>query len=260
MEYYRSHWVAIEPERLARYDALFQWMPQMEPLLEGLALAEGQRVVDYGCGPGWAALELARRIGDTGRVVAGDINEEFLVLGKQHAEEAGLSERIEWCHVTDDRLPVRDGSIDRVFCKNVLEYVPSIEETLGEFRRALKPGGIARLVDSDWDLLMVEPLGSQRVGELLASARHAYNDAQAGRHLYGAAQRAGFTDVHVQVVPFTDTVGLSRIVLLNLIGYAVERGYPQAEGKRMLEDVDRAVERRELLGVLPQFVVTAVAP
>ena len=61
MDYYRSHRVSIEPERLARYDQLLQWMPQMEGLLEGLELAEGQQVIDYGCGPGWVALELARR-------------------------------------------------------------------------------------------------------------------------------------------------------------------------------------------------------
>src|SRR3990172_3811908 len=28
MDYYRSHWVSIEPERLARYDQLLQWMPR----------------------------------------------------------------------------------------------------------------------------------------------------------------------------------------------------------------------------------------
>ena len=260
MDFYRSHWENIEPERLARYDQFLQWTPQMEPLLDSFGLGQGQCVVDYGCGPGWVTLELARRAGTSGRVIACDLNQELLALGEQHAAEAGLSQRIEWRHVADDRVPLPDASADRVFCKNVLEYVPSIDETMREFRRVLKPGGIARLVDSDWDLLVVEPLGSERVESLLAHARHAYNDAQAGRHLYGAARRAGFAEVKVRVGAAADTEGYLRTMLQNVAGYAVAAGYPQAEADALLEDLDRAIESNELLILLPQFIVTAVAP
>jgi len=260
MAFYRSHWMEIEPQRLERYDLFFQWTPQLERLLEGLELGDGQCVVDYGCGPGWVALELARRVGATGRVVACDINRDFLALAEQHAAEAGVGERIEWRHIPDDRVPLPDASADRVFCKNVLEYVPSIDETVAEFRRVLKPGGLARLVDSDWDLLVVEPLGAERVAALLAHARHAYNDAQAGRHLYSAARRAGFAEVNVRVGTNADTEGYLRPVLHNIAGYAVVAGYPQAEADRLLADLDRATESRELLILLPQFIVTAVAP
>lgn len=44
-----------------------------------------------------------------------------------------------------------------------------------------------------------------------------------------------------------------------MAGYATAAGYPQAEADRLLEDVDRAAASKELLILLPQFIVTATA-
>jgi len=80
LEYYRSHWVNIDPQRLATYDQMFQWTPMHEVLIQDLRLDEYECVVDYGCGPGWVSLELAKRMGEGSRVVACDINKEILSL------------------------------------------------------------------------------------------------------------------------------------------------------------------------------------
>ncbi|HWO93804.1 MAG TPA: methyltransferase domain-containing protein [Dehalococcoidia bacterium] len=259
-EYYRSHWVTIEDERLARYDLMFRWGPHLDPLFDGFDVGEGMSVADYGCGPGWVAIEMARRVGPSGRVYGCDLNQTFLSVAAQHGEEAGVADVVEWRHVADDRVPLPDRSVDRVFCKNVLEYVPSIDSTLAEFRRVLKPGGLMRLVDSDWDMIVIEPLGAQRTDELMRYARHAYNDAQAGRHLYGAARRVGFDEVQVRVTVNADTQGNIRVVLSNILGYAVAGGLAEAEAQRMAAEIDAAIERREFMALLPQFIVTAVAP
>jgi ubiquinone/menaquinone biosynthesis C-methylase UbiE len=258
-DYYRSHWEEIEPDRAARYDEMLQWAPHMEPLLAGFPLADGMSVLDYGCGPGWVSLELARRVAPNGSVLACDLNAEMLALGRRHAAEAGLDQRLTWAQVTDDRVPATGASLDRVHCKNVLEYVPSIDDLLSEFKRVLKPGGLMRLIDSDWGLLTVEPIGAERLGEMMAAASHAYNDAHAGRHLYGAARRAGFQDVKVQVLAGPDTQGRLRPVLQNMAGYAALNGYPKDKSDALLADFDQAVERGEALTLLPQFVVTATA-
>lgn len=259
-DYYRSHWEAIEPERLAVYDQIFQWSPRLDPLLAGLDIAEGMVVVDYGCGPGWVTLEMARRAGASGRAVGCDLNTEFLARAAAHAQESGLAGRVTWHNVTDDRIPLPGGSADRVFCKNVLEYVPSIDAIVAEFRRVLRPGGIMRLVDSDWDMLLIEPIGEERTRELMRHARRAYNDAQAGRHLYGAARRAGFAEVEVAVAATPDTQGGILPVLMNIAGYATGGGYPKEEATRLLADVNAAKDNGELLVMLPQFIITAKAP
>ncbi|MFT4714297.1 MAG: ubiquinone/menaquinone biosynthesis C-methylase UbiE [Candidatus Azotimanducaceae bacterium] len=66
--FYQDHWREIEAERLARYEEMFVFRPQHEALLKPLQLEAGLSIADYGCGPGFLAMELARRVGATGRV------------------------------------------------------------------------------------------------------------------------------------------------------------------------------------------------
>ncbi len=261
MEYYRSHWVNIDSQRLATYDQMFQWTPKHELLIEDLRLGEYECAVDYGCGPGWVSLELAKRMGEGGRVVACDINKEFLSLAKQHVADAGLEDRIQWKHVTDDRIPTPDSSADLALCKNVLEYVDSADEMLSEFFRVLKPGGILRMLESDWDLLVVEPIGSERLCEMLQYAKHAFSDPQIGRKLYGLAKRVGYTNINVEMVPVVDTEGfLVKLTLENFIKYAIDGGYPPEKGKQFVDDLHSSLQKKELLIVLPLFMVTGIVP
>src|SRR5262245_30898684 len=112
--YYRDHWVSVEPERIDAYEEMFRWRPQLEPLLAGARLAPGLTVVDYGCGPGHLAVELARRVGPTGRVLALDLNAEFLKRTSERAAGEGVAERVTALPVIDDVLPLEPGSVDRV--------------------------------------------------------------------------------------------------------------------------------------------------
>jgi ubiquinone/menaquinone biosynthesis C-methylase UbiE len=261
LDYYRSHWVNIDAQRLATYDEMFQWTPLHDALIQDLPLDEFECSVDYGCGPGWVSLELADRMGDGSRVVACDINQEFLALGKQHAAERSLENRIQWCHVTEDQVPIPDNSADFGLCKNVLGYVDSLDKMLTEFFRVLKQGGILRMLEPDWDLLVVEPLGSERLGEMLQYAKHAFSDPQVGRNLYGSAQRVGYTNIDVKVIPAVDTLGfLVKLTLENFIQYAIDGGCPPEKGKQYLADLHTALQNNELLIVLPLFMVTGTVP
>src|SRR5438093_4319142 len=148
--YYRDHWLTIEPDRFEAYDQMFRWRPEMDALLTPAGLASGQTVLDYGCGPGWMAIELARRVGSEGRVHAVDVNDAFLTRAREHAGAEGVVERIDFHRLTDDRIPVRDVSLDCVISKNVFEYVANLHETLLEIRRVLRAGGRLHVIDSDW--------------------------------------------------------------------------------------------------------------
>lgn len=254
--FYRDHWVEIDPERLEAYEEMFSWRPQLEPLLAPAELAAGQVVIDYGCGPGGLSVELARRVGD-GHVHAVDLNEEFVERARKRAAQEGVSERVTVHHVRDDRIPLPDASVDRVVCKNVLEYVEDPTGVLAEFRRVLRPGGRAHVIDSDWGLLAVEPIGPERLGELFTAASVAYRTPLIGRKLYGAFRGAGYDEVSVQVVTPADTAGWLAPVVVNMAGYARSSGLMEpARIDRLLEDLRRAVDEGTYLLVLPQFLVT----
>ena len=260
MDYYRSHWVHVDSKRLKAYDEGFKWSPMLEPLLQGLSLEEADLVVDYGCAMGHVTLEMARRMKPDARAMGCDINKDMLALAEKHASDAGLAERVRWSHTTSDQVPLEDGAADLVFCKNTLIYL-ELDDALQEFRRVLKPGGTARLVDVDWDMAALEPIGWERYGEILDYARHAFKDGRTARRMYGAARRAGFSEVSVSVTAVADTQGFFiPLSLDNLVIYALDGGYPRKKGERFLEDTRKALERLEYLMVVPVFVVTAGAP
>jgi ubiquinone/menaquinone biosynthesis C-methylase UbiE len=255
--YYRDHWLEVEPERVGAYEEMFRWRPQMEPLLAPAALAPGQVVVDYGCGPGQLAVELARRVGEGGRVHAIDLNDLFLRRTRERASAEGLGERIAVHRIEKDHVPLSDDSADRVICKNVLEYVDDPAATLAQFRAVLRPGGLAHAIDSDWGMLVVEPLGPERIAELLAAARHAYRTPLVGRRLYGLFRAAGFRDVRVQILSGADTRGHMAPVVLHLAHYARAAGrLPAARLDALAADLRAALDAGTFLLVLPQFLVT----
>lgn len=59
--------------------------------------------------------------------------------------------------------------VDRAICKNVLEYVDDPVESLRDFRRVLRAGGMVHAIDTDWGMLAAEPIESGRLPETVIS-------------------------------------------------------------------------------------------
>ncbi|UCF85770.1 MAG: 3-demethylubiquinone-9 3-O-methyltransferase [Desulfobacteraceae bacterium] len=97
---------------------------------------EDVKVLDVGCGGGYACEFLARR----GAVVFGtDIMAEAIQQARDHAAQENLE--IEYHPCTPERLPFNDQTMDAVTCVDVLEHIPNKAQTLCEIYRVLKPGG-----------------------------------------------------------------------------------------------------------------------
>ena len=255
--YYRDHWVDIKPERMSRYEAMFQWREGHDALIAPAGVSPGHIVADYGCGPGGLAVELARRVGDHGKVIGLDINAEFLDKTRALAASSGLADRVETRVIENDLIPLADQSVDRVLCKNVLEYVPDPEQTIAEFHRVLRPGGIAHVSDSDWGAVIFEP-SAERFARIMSAAAVAFRTPLIGRKLYGMFRRAGFRDIQVRVLASADTSGALRPVLTNMASYARLSGQvEETEIAAFLADIDRALEEQSYFALLPQFLVTA---
>ncbi|HBC52749.1 MAG TPA: hypothetical protein DCZ06_00665 [Alphaproteobacteria bacterium] len=255
--YYRDHWVEVEQERVDAYQELFKWRPEMDPLLAPADIQEGHIVVDYGCGPGGLSLELARRVGAGGLVHGIDLNAQFIKLAVQYLAEEGFAERTQFHHVSDDRIPLPDQSVDRLICKNVLEYVPDVSATIAEFRRVVKPGGKVHILDSDWGMLVVEPLGHEKLAELFAAAEHAYHTPRIGRILYSEMKKAGYADVAVKILASADTRGRSALVLHNMVNYAKTGGdIDPARADALYAEIRQSIKEGTFMMILPQFLVT----
>ncbi len=142
-----------------------------------------------------------------------------------------------------------------------MTYVPSIDEALTEFRRVLKPGGIAHMIDNDWDLFAVDPCEPEMFKSMMEHTKQLWCNPQAGRHLYGAARRAGFKDVQVSMFPIIDTEGLAfEIPLKACAEFAIEGGFPSEKADQFVVDCQEALVKQELVIIMPWFIISGTAP
>jgi ubiquinone/menaquinone biosynthesis C-methylase UbiE len=103
----------------------------------GFAFSGDEQVLDAGCGNGGVARILRDRARE---VVAVDV-ERF----DNWRDEPGLS-----FHVADaEGLPFAGGSFDVVHSKDSLHHMDRPERALVEYRRVLKPGGTALIVEAN---------------------------------------------------------------------------------------------------------------
>jgi ubiquinone/menaquinone biosynthesis C-methylase UbiE len=256
--YHKDHWVDIEPERLDRYEAMFRLDDRRaDVLLAPVGVVPGEVVVDFGCGPGYVAAQLARLTGPEGHVHAVDVNASFVERARAVATEAGRAARVTVHHSLDERVPLPDGSVDRVYAKNVLEYVPDLQAVLVELHRTLRPGGTMVASDSDFGFVVIEPLDPAEVAELFQAAAPAFREPFVGRKLRSAYLQAGYTDVHVAITASVDTAGHLRGVVENMLGYGTRFGrMTAARAAELRAKVDDALTAGAFLAVLPQWWVT----
>jgi SAM-dependent methyltransferase len=214
-------------------------------------------VADFGCGPGHTAIELAHRVGPSGHVHALDINADFVNRTRARADAAGLADRITAHLLSGEDLPLPDATLDRVTARNTIIYVRDPFATLQEFRRVLRPGGLAHAIEGDWGLTAVEPLGAEWQA-MVEAARRAWRTPEIGRKLYGMARHAGFSTLRLQVLTKPDVDGRLLGMIKTVVDYARESGdLNPSRIDAMLERVERGLAEGTYLAVAPQFVLTA---
>lgn len=110
-------------------------MAGFDGALDGLfAQAAPRSILDVGCGEGVLAQRWALAMGDGGRVVGIDLEEESLQAGWAEHAAPNLSYRI----VEASDLPFADGEFDMASAIEVLEHVPEPERTLAEMARCAR--------------------------------------------------------------------------------------------------------------------------
>lgn len=109
-------------------------------LVEHVAVAPGQHVLDIATGRGAVLFPLAEAVGETGKVVGIDISPQMIQETAREVAEKHL-DWVELRCMDAERLDFPDESFDCVFCGFALFFMPSIPAALCEFKRVLKPGG-----------------------------------------------------------------------------------------------------------------------
>jgi ubiquinone/menaquinone biosynthesis C-methylase UbiE len=119
---------------------------------------EGMTVLEPGPGMGFFTLELARRVGPRGRVVAVDVQPRMLSALRRRATRAGVADRVEVREARPDALGVADltGKVDLVVAFALVHELPDAGRFFSEIRATLAPGA---------EVLVAEPAGHVKAAE-----------------------------------------------------------------------------------------------
>ncbi|MBX3726497.1 MAG: bifunctional demethylmenaquinone methyltransferase/2-methoxy-6-polyprenyl-1,4-benzoquinol methylase UbiE [Xanthomonadales bacterium] len=107
----------------------------------------GHRVLDLAGGTGDIAALLARRVGEAGLVVLGDINDRMLAVGRDRLLDRGISGNVRFARMDAQALPFPDASFDLVTIAFGLRNVTDKALALREMHRVLRPGGSVRVLE-----------------------------------------------------------------------------------------------------------------
>jgi ubiquinone/menaquinone biosynthesis C-methylase UbiE len=117
-----------------------------QKILDG-HIEPGQTVLDVGCGPGTFTITMAKMVGESGKVIAVDVQEEMLQILMKKAAQQGLESRIVTHKSDPDKIGIFE-KVDFALAFYMVHEVPNAEAFLKEIVFALKPKG---------KLLVVEP-------------------------------------------------------------------------------------------------------
>ncbi|HVA97212.1 MAG TPA: methyltransferase domain-containing protein [Candidatus Acidoferrales bacterium] len=164
---------------------------------QALGLEPGATVVDAGCGFGRVAKTMASEFGLN--VIGVDLVPQRVEEARRFAQEHGVSDRVSFIEGSYSKLPLKDNSVDAIYTMETLCHADSLEDTLAEFRRVLKPGG--KLVNVEYTIPPHESLGRIR-RKITDTMVNNTGMASIGHFTHGAfpsiMESAGFEGVDVR--------------------------------------------------------------
>jgi SAM-dependent methyltransferase len=183
------------------------WRPRVLAAWQRAGLTVGQTVVDLGCGPGYATVDLAEIVGPAGHVHAIDRSSRFLASLTARARALGQTQVSTYEHDLDhDGWPAVEA--DLLWCRWVAAFVREPRAFVDRLRRLVKPQGVVVLYEyldyAAWRLLPDAPSFDRFVAAVIATWRQAGGEPDIGRALPGWLEAAGFRIV--SLVPHVDVI------------------------------------------------------
>jgi ubiquinone/menaquinone biosynthesis C-methylase UbiE len=109
-------------------------------MLDAARIQPGARVLDIAAGAGDQTLDIARRVGPLGHVLATDISAQILMLARDRARAAGL-QHVDTRAADAQSLGLDGAGFDAAVSRLGLMFCESPLDALRQARSALKPGG-----------------------------------------------------------------------------------------------------------------------
>ncbi len=227
---------------------------------DALHLEGGDTVVDIGCGNGLLTAEIARAVGETGRVVGIDPSADMRGAAVARCESLPSVEIVEGLA---DALPLEDGEADKAVSVQVLEYLPDIPAAVAEAHRVLRSGGRFVAIDTGFNTLDWFTEDEDRMARVLAAWDHHYTEARVAALWPRLTREAGFGAIEVTPFTFCDTTlrpdGIALMGMALMSRYAAQNGFmSEAETQAWYDEQIEMARQGRFFFSLTYYCMSAV--
>jgi SAM-dependent methyltransferase len=161
----------------------------------------GSRVIDLGCGPGYATIDLAEIVGRSGEVFALERSARFLKIARERCTSRGLTNvRFLQADLVQDSLG--ESGFDFSWCRWVACFVSEPQKFVEKVSAALRRGGVAifhEYIDyKTWRFAPRKPAHESFVTEVIAAWRADGGEPDIAAPLLSWLQAAGLRVIDIR--------------------------------------------------------------
>ena len=145
---------ALEMHRLGVQHQV--WSTEANIAWKNAGFTAGMTILDLGCGPGFCTQELAYIAGESGHVIGVDLSPKYIDFLKRVSDLHNLE--IETICADFMEMDLEPNSLDGVYTRWALAWLPNVKDVLKKVISAMKPGATFAVQEYyDWTLLQTEP-------------------------------------------------------------------------------------------------------
>ena len=109
-------------------------------------ICEGMTVLDLGCGPGFFSIEIAKLLGNSGKVIAADLQDGMLEKVNKKIRGTKFEQRIELHKCLSNKIGVVE-KVDFVLAFYMVHEVQDQDKLFRELKSILKPTGRIYIIE-----------------------------------------------------------------------------------------------------------------
>lgn len=239
------------------------WAAWAAALWDRAGFRHGDTLLDLGCGPGFATVELAELVGAAGTVHGVDRSQRFLDHAGHLGRAKGLANVV--THRAEvDALPFEDASLDGCYARWVVCFLAAPERALAEVVRALRPGGRIAIMDYvQYEAFTLAPRSpvQERVRQaVIESWRATGGDLDVMRRVPAMLEDLGVTVTDIRPVsriarPHEPAWHWPRTFFASYLPHLVESGFvDQTDADAFLTEWDTRAATPGAFALLPPMI------
>ena len=155
-----------------------------------VGIADGDRLLDVGCGTGSLTYTLAASA-PRSEIVGIDPSSAFVEYARSHTSDPRLSFDVG----NALSLPYPDASFDKCLCLLVLQFIPDVGRAIEEMRRVLRHGGSAAACVWDKDVMEMHAVFWEPAAELEPGVKRGSGAPYTSGQLAALWKQSGLTNV-----------------------------------------------------------------